>query len=88
MNSKNINFDGSRSIDTTYNLVTFLSQKYNIPKPSDEDFTNSPQKENINYNNIKLAKKFIDRIIKYNNINKEQLDKIFSVISGKRKKDK
>lgn len=72
MNSKNINFDGSRSIDTTYNLVTFLSQKYNIPKPSDEDFTNSPQKENINYNNI----------------NKEQLDKIFSVISGKRKKDK
>ena len=72
MNSKNINFDESRSIDTTYNLVTFLSQKYNIPKPSDEDFTNSPQKENINYNNI----------------NKEQLDKIFSVISGKRKKDK
>lgn len=72
MNSKNINFDKSRSIDTTYNLVTFLSQKYNIPKPSDEDFTNSPQKENINYNNI----------------NKEQLDKIFSVISGKRKKDK
>lgn len=72
MNSKNINFDGSRSIDTSYNLVTFLSQKYNIPKPSDEDFTNSPQKENINYNNI----------------NKEQLDKIFSVISGKRKKDK
>ena len=72
MNSKNINFDGSRSIDTTYNLVTFLSQKYNIPKPSDEDFTNSPQKENINYNNI----------------NKEQLDKIFSVISGKKKKDK
>ena len=72
MNSKNINFDGSRSIDTTYNLVTFLSQKYNIPKPSDEDFTNSPQKENINYNNI----------------NKEQLDKIFSVISGKSKKDK
>ena len=72
MNSKNINFDESRSIDTTYNLVTVLSQKYNIPKPSDEDFTNSPQKENINYNNI----------------NKEQLDKIFSVISGKRKKDK
>lgn len=71
MNPINLNLDKSNSFDNIYNLVTLLSKKYNIPEPSDDDFTNSPQKEKNN-----------------NDINKEQLDKIFSVISRKGKKDK